>query len=177
LSGDGVAGQMLVADGAAGFVFRSLTAYGAMAFANNVANFAVTLAADSTLNTNTDYVLFTGAGAGWASENLYGVTFTTDRLTVPVTGIYELKFNGTVKTFPTNTAAVGVKYRVSASAYSTRNAFAKSTAAGDQDTIHFSELVSLVAGDYVQIYVASSASGNLVIEDGYASVQLVRQTA
>jgi hypothetical protein len=169
---------MLIADGAAGFVLRSQAAYGSMAFTNNVTNFALTAAADATLNTNTDYVLFTGAGAPWASENLYGVTFTTDRLTVPVTGVYQVQFWGSVKSFPTNTALVGMKYRLNGGAtYSSRNPMVKSTSAGDQDTLTGFGLIALTAGDYIQLYVASSASGNLVIEDANATINLLRQTA
>lgn len=179
LTGDGgLSGQKFISDGSNGFLSRRDAAYGAMVINNNGSNFALTAAGDGTLNTNGDYVLLTGGGAPWASENLFGVTFSTNSLSAPVTGLYRLDIWAKVKSFPTTAAEVAFKYRNSVSAvYSTRRASCKSTAAGDEDSINMSELVQLTAADTLQIYAASTTTGNLVLRDVSVSLQLIRQTA
>jgi len=179
VTGDsGSTNKKLVSDGTNGFVFRMDSAYGQMNITNNTNNFALTAAADATLNTTTDYVLFTGTGAPWLAGQLHECTFTTDRITVPVTGIYRFNFSASVKAFPTTTAKVGVLTRINASgAFATRNWIAKSGAAGDEAMIAGNSMLSLTAGDYVSVYVASTATGNLILEDVDAILTLVRQTA
>lgn len=179
LSGDaGVSGKKIISDGANGFIMRTDAAYGVMVVNGNTNNFAMTAAVDPTLNTTTDYVQYTGTGAPLASENLFGVTFITNRLIVPVTGLYRLDLWASVKSFPGATAKVGALYRVNASgAFATRNFIAKSGAAGDEAELTGFDLVQLTANDFVSLYLASTVTGNLIIEDLAFMVTLVRQTA
>lgn len=171
-------GYTYVADGVGGGNWRRATAYGSQVIINNAINFALTAVADTTFNTTSQYTLLTGAGAPWTSESLYGVTFNTDRLIVPVTGVYELKLWMNVLGFPTATAKVASRYRINGTgAFSTRKPTVKSGAAGDICQMVFSEHVTLTAVDYIQLYVASDGTGNLVLGDANLTLNLVRQTA
>lgn len=178
LSGDsGSSNFRLVTNGTNGFRLASDNVYGVMGISNNGSNFAVTAAADPTLNTTTDYVLFTGTGAGWGFEtNFGGTTFLTDRITVPVAGVYEIRSWGNVSGFPNINAAVGVKFRINGVTWSPRTAIVKSNASGDFGNVNAFGFATLAANDYVQLYVASTHSGNLVIRDINVTVELKRAT-
>lgn len=180
LSGDGGnANKKFLSNGGNGFRLATDLAYGTMAVTNNTNNFAATAAADATLGTNSDYVLFTGTGAPWASGGLEfgGVTFSVNRLNAPVTGIYRLEMWSTISAFPTNTAKIAAKYRVNGAAFSPRRPIVKSNGAGDSGQLSGFGMISLSAGDYVQLYIASTASGSLVFTDINLTLELVRQTA
>jgi len=112
LSGDGgVAEQLIVTNGNNGFTLAPRSQIGEMYFANNGNAFAITAAADTTLTTGSQYTLFTGTGAPWISQNLEGITFSTDRLTVSKTGVYSISMWGVVTGFPSNTAKIAFRYR------------------------------------------------------------------
>jgi hypothetical protein len=177
LSGDGGnSNKRLISDGANGFVFKIDRAYGTMSITNNTNGFALAAAADSTLNTNTDYVLYTGTGAPWASENLFGgVSFNTNRLQVPATGVYELDLWCNIIGFPTVSSSVGVKYRVNGTTFGPRKIKCKSNAAGDAGNLVGFGLITLNANDYIQLYFASTGAGNLTIGDLNATIQLIRE--
>jgi hypothetical protein len=180
VAGDGGSNNLRpITDGANGFVLRTASAFGTMAVSANTNAFSVTAAADSTLNTNTDYVLFTGTGAPWASENLFGgVTFTTNRLTVPVTGIYKIDLWSTVIGWPSNAAKISIKYRINGGTFSTRHPMAKSPAvATDPGELSGFGHIPLTAGDFLQLYVASTVTGNLTFSDLNTTLSLVIQTA
>ena len=177
LTGDGgLSGRIPVSDGAGGFTLATKNAYGGMGITSNSNNFAVTAGADATLQTVGDYVLFAGAGAPWVAENLFGVTFSTDRLIAPVAGVYEIKFWGNVTGYPSTSALVGSRFKINNSTWSTRTAVCKSNAAGDVGVLSSFGLVTLAANDYVQLFVASSATGNLVLKNANFTLELKRAT-
>ena len=177
LSGDAaVANKILVTDGSNGFDLITGFAYGAMVISGNTNAFSVTAAADATLATTTDYVLFTGTGAPWASETLSGITFNTNRLIVPVSGVYEVHSWASITDFPSNTATIAMKYRINGTTFSTRHPKEKSNSAGDSGNLNAAGLVSLSANDYIQIYVASSVTGSLEIANANIMLKLVKAT-
>lgn len=166
LSGDaGVADKFLLTDGANGFVLKPQYSRGQMSFWNNGNAFAMTAVADTTLTTGSQYSLLTGTGAPFVSQNLKGVTFLTDKLTVVESGVYEVNLWATLVTFPSNTAKVAFRYRVNGTTISDQKVMTKSNAAGDAKNVSAGSFVTLTAGDYLQIMVASDATGNLVISD------------
>lgn len=173
----GASGKKLLTDGTEGFVLRTDAACGSMGFAGNSTNFAVTAAVDANLDTNSDYVLFTGTGAPHTSSNLIGITFSTDRLTVPVTGIYMINTWMSIRSFPALSSRISIKYRINGTTLSSRHPIAKSNSTGDVDQLIGFGLVSLSAGDYVQVMVASTSTGNLLINDANTALTLVQQTA
>lgn len=178
LTGDGGSNNLhLVTNGTNGYTLKRNRAYGSMTITNNTNAFAVPLATDATLNTNSDYVLFTGTGAPWGfTSPTKDVTFLTDRMFAPVTGVYEVILWANIAQFPTNTAKVGLKYRVNGSVFSPRKVICKSNSAGDYGSLNGSGLVSLTAGDYVQIMFASTAAGGLIIGDLNATLLLHEAT-
>lgn len=174
-SDGGLSGLQLLSDGSDGFVMRRESAYGTMAITNNANNFAVTAAVDPTLQTTTDYVLLTGVGAAWASENLFGVTFNTDRLIAPVTGMYKLDMWANISSYPAS-AFVGARLKVNNTTFSTRFIMSKANAGNDYGQLNGFEMLSLTANDYVQLFVASSVTGNVVFRNVNCLLTLVRAT-
>lgn len=180
LSGDGGSTNLkFLSNGANGFVARTDSAFGSMVITNNTNAFVTVAATDSTLNTNSDYQLLTGTGAPWATENLFGgVTFNTNRVTVPVTGYYRVDLWATITNWPSAASKVSVKYRVNGTTFVTRHPLARSPGtATDPGSVGGFGLALLTAGDFLQIYVAATASGNLVFSDLNTTVDLIRQTA
>jgi hypothetical protein len=148
-----------------------------MTITNNTNAFTMAAAVDGTLNTNTDYVLFTGTGAPWAlGTPSLGITFLTDRVIVPVAGIYQIELWSTITGFPTNTAKVSVKHRINGGAFSARHPIAKSNSAGDAGNLNGFGLVTLAANDYIQLYLASTAAGGLTFSDVNVTINLIRAT-
>lgn len=177
LSGDAaVADKILVTDGSNGFDLITGFAYGSMVISGNTNAFSVTAAVDATLATTTDYALFTGTGAPWASETLSGVTFNTNRLIVPVAGVYELSAWANISEFPSNVTLVGMKYRVNGTTFSTRHVREKANSTADSGNLNMTELISLSASDYVQVYFASSVTGSLTIANANIMLKLIKAT-
>lgn len=174
-SGDlGVAGKKVVSNGSNGFTLAADGIYGSMTVTNNTNAFSITAATDSTLNTNSDYVLFTGTGAPWIGENISGVTFSTDRLTSTVNGIYRIDMWSNITQFPSNTAKVAVKHRINGTTLSSRHPMIKSNGAGDSGNLGGFGIVTLNAGDYIQIMVASTVTGGLTLSDVNITVTLIK---
>lgn len=179
-AGDGGSNNLRpITDGSGGFNLRTAAALGSMVITGNTNAITMTAAVDNTLNTNTDYILLTGTGAPWASENLYGgVTFTTNRLTIPVTGIYKIDLWSTIIGWPSNAAKVSVKYRINGTTFSTRHPMARAPAvATDPGELTGFGNINLNAGDFLQLYVASTVSGGLIFQDLNTTLSLVIQTA
>lgn len=176
LFGDGGSSNLIpVSDGSNGLAFKARTGYGQMSVTNNTNSFALTAAADSSLATNTDYVLYTGTGAPLAASGIeFGVAFTTDRLTASVAGVYRLSVNAALSAFPSTSARIGMKFRVNGAGFSPRRSMCKSNAAGDDGSLSVAELMTLNAGDFVQLYLASTVTGGLVVTDLACVLELVR---
>lgn len=173
----GVANKVVLTDGANGFTSSVLDSYGVMGIANNANNFVVGVAAaDATLASTSDYVLFTGAGAPFMGEMLHGITFNTDRLIVSTPGVYEVRFWSNISVFPSNTAKVGARFRVNGTTWSPRTVVTKSNSAGDSGHLNAFGLINLSANDYVQLYIASTATGNLVFSNANLTIELKRAT-
>lgn len=171
-------GTAYIADGAGSGDWKSIAAYGSMVITNNSTNFPLTAVADTTFNTASQFTLLTGTGAPWASETLFGMTFNTNRLIVPVTGVYLINLWMNILGFPSTTSKVAIRYRINGTgAFSTRKPTIKSAVASDVSPLVGHGLVELNAGDYIQLYVASDTTGNLLIGDANNLLQLVRQTA
>jgi hypothetical protein len=51
----------------------------------------------------------------------------------------------------------------------------KSAIAADMGQLVSIEMATLAANDYIQIYVASDATGNLLIGDAVSSIDMIRQ--
>lgn len=179
VTGDGGSDNLeLLSDGSNGFQFKVRAVFGSMVITNNATNFPVTAAVDPTLATNTDYVLLTGVGAPWAAggTEFGGIVIGVDRITVPVTGIYKVDLWSTISGYPNVAAKIAVKHRVNGGAFSSRFPISKSNSAGDAGQLGGFGLVQLTANDFIQLYVASTHTGNLVLQHANTTLQLLRAT-
>lgn len=177
LTGDsGLSTSVVTTNGLGGFALKRLSAHGVMAITNNSNNFAVTAAVDSTLKTNSDYRLFTAAGAPWLSESLFGVSFLTDRLIAPVAGVYDVRFWANISGYPSNVSLVGAKFKINDATWAPRMVVTKSNSSGDYGHLNAFSLVTLNANDYVQLFVASTVAGNLVVSNANVTLDLIRAT-
>lgn len=166
------AGDIYVADGAGSGAWKphSWAYYGEMIINTGTTGVAVTAAADATLNTDSDYTKY---NVDWASGTLDNITFSTDKLQVPIAGVYYLTFWCTIK-IPNNNNYVGVKYSVNDSTpYSTRKIATRSTAANDYRSMSGHGVVTLAANDTVSLYIAGTVSDTPVITDGGLVIALV----
>lgn len=152
-------------------------AYGAMTITANSVPFALTAVADTTLHTPSQFTLLSGTGAPLEGETLKGITFTTNRLTVPYTGVYEIKTYLNVEQFPSNTANIGMRYLINGTTYTSRGLILKATSSTGTDTVSAHGLISLTAGDYIQNVIGSDTSGNLMIRDFNTTLVLIERLA
>lgn len=172
------AGQSYISDGLGSGSWQQveLPAFGGMSITSNTTNFTVTAASDPTLKTSSDYLLLTGAGAPWLVNNGYGnVTFDTNKLTAPVTGIYRVSASVTVSAYPSASAKVGLRYRINGATFSNRGPIIKATATDDSRQLVINEFVLLNAGHSIQLYVASTAAGNIKIDDASFNIELLHK--
>lgn len=145
-----------------------------MTITNNAVNFPLTAVADTSFNTPAQYILVSGVGAPLVSENLFEVAFDTDKLTVPVTGVYRIDTYMNIGAFPSSSARVSIRYRVNGGSFSARKPTIKSSGVGAESQLTGFGLLHLNAGQYIQLYVASDASGNLLIKDLNITIELVK---
>lgn len=175
VSGDGgVIGKKLLSNGANGFSYLTDAAYASQTITNNAVNFPLTAVVDTTFNTPSQYTLMTGVGAPWVGEHQYGVSFLTDRLIAPVTGVYMLDFWCNIAAFTGNTARISFRHRVNGTTYVTRKPTIKSAIAADTAVITAFGIVQLAATDYIQLTVASDTTGNLLLSDANMTLRLLR---
>lgn len=173
LSGDGGVGyQEVVTDGLGGFKLVPHI-HGSMSITANNVVFPLTAVGDATFNTPSQFTVFTGAGAPFTGYLNHGVTFSTDRLTVPVTGAYNIQSYSNIGAFPSATAKVATRYLINGTTWGTRKAITKSAVANDESQLVGIGITELNAGDYVQIGFASDASGNLLIKDSLHTLILM----
>lgn len=175
LAGDGgIARLKVVTDGSGGFdLFRDY-AFGKMHITNNSTPFALTAAADTTLNTASQYVLLTGSGAPFANGTGDGVTFSVNKLTVNHSGVYDLNFWANLTGFPSNIARVAMKFKINDTTFSDMKAVTKSNSNGDDGTLAACDFVQLSANDYIQLYIASDVTGNVVINNSALTMKMIK---
>jgi hypothetical protein len=175
LAGDGsVARLKVVTDGSNGFDLYRDYSFGKMHITNNTTPFALTAAADATLNTASQYVLLTGSGAPFDNGTGDGVTFSTNRLTVGYAGIYDLNFWACLTGFPSNTAKVAMKFKINGTTFSDMKVVTKSNSSGDDGTLAASDFIQLAANDYIQLYIASNVTGNVVINNSALTMKMIK---
>lgn len=177
MSGDGGnANRRILTTGDNGFKLVVDAAYANMHLVNNTVPFPVTAVADPTLNTGSQYSLLTGPGAPFTSSISSGITFSTDRLTVATAGTYELACWANILLFPSNTAKVGLKFRVNGTAVSAMKVAVKANSNGDYGTLVAFDYVTLSANDYIQLMIASNTTGNTVFENFNLTMNLIKAT-
>jgi len=158
-------GQIYMADGASSGVWRSngFNVHGDLIISSNTTATNTTAATDSTLATDSDYVKIT---AGWSLAHGEGITLNVDEMVVPEDGDYFITFWADVKT-PTTNNFVGVKYSINdTTPYSTRKIIAQSQSANDYLNLSGSGIVvSLSANDTISMYIASTKTDALIVQE------------
>lgn len=163
--------------GTGDFIILDDADHGSMTITNNAVNAALTAVADTTFNTPAQFTLCTGAGFPWVGENLHGIIFDgTNKLTVPVAGIYLVEAYINVGAFTATGAKICIRYLVNGTSYSSRKPTVKSAVVNDETQLFGFGLVSLAANDYIQLTVATDNTGNMLWRDANVSVFLIRQT-
>lgn len=162
----------IVSDGSGGLQYKKDSAYGLMEIINNSANFAVTAAADSTLTDNSDYAPVEGTGAPWASGLTQDVTYSSATLTADSTGVYKIVASGVLHGIPSATTRIGIKAIISDTVFTDRKSEILSGTA-NFGSFYFEDIVSLNAGDSVQLGIASDESGNVIIDSASFSITLL----
>lgn len=175
-SDGGVANLTVASTGSGGLKFLNDHAHGSQVITNNSTAFAITAVADTTFNTPSQYSLMTGTGFPWASENLHDMTFDTNKLTISISGIYMINLWANIVQYPSSTAKVSIRYLVNGVTYSSRKPTVKSGGVGAVDQLNGFGLIPLNAGDFIQLVVASDATGNIIFGDVNSTLQLVRVT-
>ena len=173
-STDATVGQILVADGANGVSWADAggITYGEMAVINNTDVLAVSAVADTTFNTDSQYIkIDTGLWAG-GPEN--GVTFNSSGyLEVSISGTYQLSawLSASLSTAGSNVFAIKFSTDDTNGTLSPRKLKRQSNNADDIGSLGATAVVELTAGNKVSLWVACDASGNLTLHD--AGVTLI----
>ena len=143
--------------------------YGEMEIIQNTTPLAVTAASDATLYTGTDYTQLTGV---FQAGTVDGVTYASDELTVPRTGVYQ--FNGwAVVESSVGNVDVGMKFMLNGTPGPT-TIRRKIATGGDKGEVYGAGLVSLTAGDRLGIAIASDTTTNITLSDGGVTLILVK---
>jgi hypothetical protein len=142
-----------------------------MVIEGNATATGTTAAGDATLATDTDYVKIT---AGWALAHGDGITLNVDEMVMPYDGDYYVSFWASVKV-PTINNFVGIKYAVNDTApYSTRKIISQSQSANDYLNISGTGIVvSLTAADTLSMYIASTKTDSLVVQEAGLTAFLI----
>lgn len=168
--------KVLIAQGGA-FTTQRDFAIGSMIITGNANAFTVPDAVDDSLNTDSDYVLLSGNGAPWQADDpqlMTGVAYQNAGLTVEDSGIYRIEVWGTIDTFPSNTDVIGIKYVKNGTDQSPYRLAIKSNATGDYGLISAFSITNLLAGDRIQIMVASRGGGGVVFGSMRVTTELLK---
>jgi hypothetical protein len=173
----GATGKKLLTNGSEGFTLALDAAYASMSFVNNSVSMSVANNTDSTLETTTPYILLTGTGAPWTSSLASGITFSTDKLTVSVTGVYELVTQVLITSSSAANNSLAIRHKINNTTYGSRRIMQRITDGQERVSFVISELITLTAADFVQIAVTSNASSTVVFNNANVSLKLIKQTA
>lgn len=166
-------GETYVANGAGSGEWKLEQGYGEMIIVQNTTGMSLTAASDPTLYTNSDYTLI---NIGWTAGETDGVTYTSNALTVPVSGEYILStwFN---KTSATNNVLAAIKFAVNGvipTAGTTPTLRRKIGTGADVGSLSGFKLVNLTAGDVVSLYIACDTTTTITITDAVVDLHLVK---
>lgn len=145
-----------------------------MSTTNNTVPLALTAVADTTFNTASQYTLYTGLPAPFTAALLDGITFSVDRLTVNVSGIYNIQSYSNISAFPSSSARISTRFLINGTTYGSRKPIIKSAVVSDESQLTGFGLIQLNAGDYIQITYASDTTGNLLIKDSSHILTLIK---
>lgn len=138
--------------------------YGTRTVTNNSSLIAKTAATDPTLVSNTDYTQVTAIFGALPDGVLRGITQQTNSLTVTRAGVYEIMLWASLASSANNTN-VAFKFAVNGTINLVRRPMARLDVANQIGSVCANGLVQLAAGDVVTLWMASSVSANIRIQD------------
>lgn len=170
------AGQIYTADGAGSGNWAStqLDVHGQMDIIGNSTTLPTTAAADSTLNTDSDYSKVSGVWQSPVGTVNTGVSFSVDKLVVPTAGTYYL--NLWMSFTSPNSSVSGFKFAINdTTPYSVPKLKRSSTASTDWGVASAHTLLDLSANDTISLYYANTVTNatGILIEDAVLSITLV----
>lgn len=176
-AGTPAAGRRILTSGVEGITTVTNFALGSMQIVNNLNSFAIGAASDPTLASSGDYLLFSGNGAPWqvnpATEN---ASFNGNGITVNVTGVWAINCWLDIRSYPSNAAVLAVKYRINGTTFQTGRSQSKASSTNGAANLVFFDHVQLTAGDTLQLYLASTVAGGIIIGSADFTVRLEKGT-
>lgn len=167
------AGLRLVTDGSGGFSAEAVPeSYGAMVLTSNTTTVASTAAADPTLASNTDY---TELSLAFVFENLAGLANGSNFLSVTEAGVYSVDFWANVKS-DVNATTFALKFVVNDLDFVDRRPKKRLPNAGTLDNMSANGIHPFTAGDEVKLYIATSTTCNITIEDMSFTLRMLEAT-
>ena len=144
--------------------------YGTRTVTNNSSLIAKTAATDPTLVSNTDYTQVTSIFGALPDGQLRGITQQANSLTVTRAGVYEIMLWASMSASANNTN-VAFKFAVNGVISLVRRPMVRLDVANNIGAVCANGLVSLAAGDIVTLWLASSTTCNIRIQDAVLSLK------
>lgn len=147
--------------------------YGQRSASVNSTAIAVTAAVDATLATNTDYIQVTGIFNATPDGVNSGITQQTDSFTIDKAGVYRIEFWGNVRSSVNNTQ-VAFKFAINGVIGTARRPKIFMRNIGEVHSGSAFGYAHFDAGDIVTLWIASTQTGNITIEDLVFGAQAIR---
>lgn len=147
--------------------------YGTRTVTNSAAVLAKTAAVDPTLVSNSDYTQIVGIFDATPNGILRGITQQTNSLTITRTGAYEIMLWCSASTSSAN-VDIAFKFAVNGAISLTRRPRIRLDTANLLEGLCANGLVQLNAGDIVTLWLASTVSTNVRINDMVLSLKELR---
>lgn len=149
--------------------------YGQLTVSNNAVVTAVTIAVDTTLVTNTDYIKVINVFDAIPHGLNNGVTQQVDTLTATIAGVYRVEvWADTASSI--NSTTIAFKFAIDGAIGLTRRPKNFMRNAGEFHNLAAFGFVTLLVGEVVSLHIASDKTADITIEDLVFSLVLLRVT-
>lgn len=146
--------------------------YGQRAITNNATTIAKTAAVDGTLNTNSDYTQITGIFEAVGGGVNRGITQQTNSLTIARAGVYEVMLWASLSISSIlGNSNIAFKFAVNGVITLVRRPIINFAGANVLGGLCANGLVQLAVGDVVTIWMASTITTNVKIQDALFSLK------
>lgn len=170
-------GQVFASNGLGGGAWKHRSnVHGEMLLQGNTTAVALSAAADTTLNTDSDYVRASSGIGTWQAGVLSFMNFSTDLLGIVVPGDYILNLWLELEVVNTSTR-VAVKFAINDLVpYSTRKVSFQSNSVNNIGNLSGQFILpGLTALDTISLYVAADAATNIIVRDAGLILTLLHE--
>lgn len=147
--------------------------YGQRAASINTTAIAVTAAVDGTLATNTDYIQVTGIFNAIPDGQNSGITQQTNSFTIDKAGVYRIEFWGNTRSSVNNTQ-IAFKFAINGVIGTARRPKIFMRNIGEVHSGSAFGYAHFNAADIVTLWIASTTSANITIEDLVFGAEAIR---